>query len=50
MEEDLKILKVELFRHWSDLSQIFNLSWGDQIYTHLQRRMKKLQNSKLGVP
>ena len=31
MEDDLKILKVEyLSNHWSDLSQILNLSSGDQ--------------------
>ena len=30
MEDDLKILKVEYLRnHWSDLSQIWNLSSGD---------------------
>ena len=31
MEEDLKILKVEfLSNHWSDFTQILNLSLGDQ--------------------
>jgi hypothetical protein len=32
MEEGLKILKVEyLSNHWSDLPQILNLRWGDQV-------------------
>ena len=31
MEDDLKILKVEYIGNcWLDLSQILNLSWGDQ--------------------
>ena len=46
MEEDLKILKVEyISNHWSDLTQIWNLSLGDQnkLYQYFKRRRPEME-------
>jgi hypothetical protein len=50
MEDDLKILKVEYHsNYWSDLSQISNLSLGDQtkIKFGLEFEMKTTSNRPL---
>ena len=46
MEDNLKILKVEyLSNHWSDLSQIWNLSSGDQNKPNSKMRKTKMTSN-----